>query len=343
MLPTFGKSPSGKEKKLVQQSPNYFDGEFKNTMPTTMVSKGHSMAKLSVQFLNKPEDCYPPNPLPFIETDLFNLPYKEPVVVWLGHSTYFIRIADKTILVDPVLTNYAAPFSWMNKAFPGSDNYRPGNFPAIDVLLITHDHYDHLDYETVGALKPKVKQACTSYGVSSHLTGWGYASANITELDWYQSAHFAGDIQIMALPARHFSGRLIKRNQTLWSSFVIEYKGYKLYVGGDSGYGSHFKQIGETCGPFDMAMLECGQYNLAWHDIHMLPEETVQAAIDLGTKTLLPVHWGKFCISLHAWDDPIKRVTEAAARQAVHITTPLIGEPVIIGSHYPDAKWWLDV
>ncbi len=193
MLPTFGKTPSGKEKKIVEQSPNYFDGEFKNTIPTTMMSKGHSAAKIGLQFLNKPDTCFPPNPVPFIETDLFNLKAEKPVIIWLGHSTYFIKIKDKTILVDPVLSSYASPFSWMNQAFKGSDAYRPGNIPNIDVLLITHDHYDHLDYETVKLLKAKVKQVCTSFGVSSHLAAWGYSPSNIAALDWYQSASFADD------------------------------------------------------------------------------------------------------------------------------------------------------
>ena len=157
--------------------------------------------------------------------------------------------------------------------------------PAIDVLLITHDHYDHLDYETVTKLRSKVKHVYTSMGVASHLVYWGYDKQIITELDWWQSADI-GDMQLTAAPARHFSGRSVRRFTTLWSSFILSSNDYKIYIGADSGYGNQFKEIGEKYGPFDLAILENGQYNTAWPQIHMFPEETVQASIDLGAKVL---------------------------------------------------------
>jgi len=145
---------------------------------------------------------------------------------------------------------------------------------------------------------------------------------------------------LTAAPARHFSGRTFRRNKTLWSSFILETGGYKIYIGGDSGYDAHFKTIGEKYGPFDIAVLESGQYNQQWPDIHMMPEETVQASVDLKAKWLLPAHWSKFALSLHPWDEPVKRILAKAAELNVHVTTPMIGEPVILNRSYPDKKWW---
>ncbi len=339
MLQTFGALPSGKHREKIQQSPHYYQHQYQNTVPTSMMSKGYSMLPLMLKFFNKPANCFPPKPLPFVKTDMYQLNGEKPVIIWFGHSSYFIRINNKNILVDPVLSGHASPFRNLNKAYKGTSVYTVNNLPSIDVLIITHDHYDHLDYETVKQLKPKVQTVCTSYGVSAHLLKWGYPASSIRELDWHQSTNI-DNIRFTALPARHFSGRLLKRNQTLWSSFVLESGDYKFYLGGDSGYAPHFKEIGEQYGPFDMAILECGQYNLAWHDIHMLPEETVQASIDLKARVLMPVHWGKFTISLHPWNEPILRVTKAAKEKQVELATPMIGQPVVIGEPYPAADWW---
>ncbi len=342
MLPSLGKDPQGKEKQFIQQSPHYQNGKFQNAVPTRMMEKGYNFFKILYQFINKPANCYPPKPLPAIKTDLLNLPDEKPVIVWFGHSSYLIKIAGKTILVDPVFSGHLGPFKGMNKAFRGTDIFTVEDMPDIDVLLITHDHNDHLDYETILKLKPKVRAVCTSLGVASHFVYWGYDESIIHELDWQQSYSF-GELIFTALPARHFSGRSIHRNQTLWSAFVLHTAAYKFFLGGDSGYAFHFKETGEKHGPFDIALLECGQYNLAWHNIHMLPEETVQAAKDLQAKTLLPVHWGKFCISLHPWDEPIKRVTKSAKENALDLITPMIGEVVIMGENHPQSEWWKNI
>ncbi len=342
MLPSFGKAPFGKEREKVKDSPNFSNGQFQNPVPTTTFTKGYSVAKVLFKFINKPASCYPPRALPFVKTNLSALGSEKPVIVWFGHSSYLIKIANKTILVDPVFSGHASPVKGMNKAFAGSNHYSVADMPPIDILLITHDHYDHLDYETIIKLKSKVKWVCTSLGVASHLIYWDYDSSIITELDWHQSKEVS-DIQFTALPARHFSGRTIQRNQTLWSAFILQTKDHKLFLGGDSGYASHFKKIGEQYGPFDFGMMECGQYNPAWHDIHMMPEETVQAAIDIGAKAAMPVHWGKFTLSIHPWDDSVKRMTAKAKELSLPVATPLIGEPIIIGEAYPDKNWWEEV
>ena len=272
---------------------------------------------------------------PYLKT----LPDNAPVIVWFGHSSYLIKIKDKHILVDPVFSGHASPFSFTAKSFTGSDVYTVEDLPSIDILIISHDHYDHMDYKTIQKLMPKTEMICTSLGVASHFNSWGI-DKKIIEFDWWDSCAFSNDIQLTAVPARHFSGRSFVRNKTLWSSFVLQTKKYALFFGADSGYGDHFKMIQQKFGSFDLAILECGQYNLAWHDIHMLPEETVQAGIDLHAKVLMPVHWGKFSISLHPWDEPVKRVCKKAAELNVKITTPMIGESVIVGKCYPAKAWW---
>jgi L-ascorbate metabolism protein UlaG (beta-lactamase superfamily) len=212
--------------------------------------------------------------------------------------------------------------------------------PGIDVLIQTHDHYDHLDYISVSALRPKVKKIVTTLGTGSHFEYWGYDPAIITELDWWETTSIAAGIKLTATPGRHFSGRGIMRGKTLWAGFILKTPAHTIYIGGDSGYDTHFKEIGSKYGPFDIAILECGQYNAHWPHIHMMPEETAQAAVDLNAKRLLPVHWAKFTLALHPWNDPIKRVVKKAAALNLPITTPEIGEPVVIGKSYPEAHWW---
>ena len=208
--------------------------------------------------------------------------------------------------------------------------------PSITFLLPTITG-DHLDYKTVLKLKSKVGRIITSLGSGAHLEYWGFDPAIITELDWNEKTVPDSGFQVTATPGRHFSGRGLKRNQSVWSSFVLQTPSKKIFIGGDSGYDTHFVKIGNVHGPFDLALLECGQYNKSWKYIHMMPEQTVQAAIDLKTKTLMPVHWGKFALALHAWDEPIERVVKEAQRLNVPIIHPMIGashgfEPIGVNS-----------
>ena len=343
LFKSFGENPSGTRQSLVQKSPNYKGSNFQNISETVLMAENGSMLKTAWKFFNKPKNTAPSSPLPSVKTDLKTLSSDQPVIVWFGHSSYFIRINNKNILVDPVLSGSASPFSFGAKSFAGSDVYTADDFPEIDILILTHDHYDHLDNRTVSKFKAKTKNICASLGVGSHLTFWGFDEKNITELDWWQGKQFPGSIELTAAPARHFSGRSFNRNQTLWSSFILTAPGYRLYLGGDSGYDSHFKTIGEKFGPFDIAILESGQYNVQWPHIHMMPEETVQASIDLKAKVLLPVHWSKFALALHPWSEPVERVLAKAKELDVKVTTPLIGEPVILNHSYPDKKWWVGI
>ncbi len=338
LLKVLGKNPSGDELKKVEASSNYQNKSFRNLVPTP-VMQDVSMFSVLWKFMNKPKTAVPPKPLPSIKTDLKSLHGDAPVIVWFGHSSYLIKINGKHILVDPVFSGHASPFSFSMKSFAGTDVYNVDDFPPVDVLLLTHDHFDHLDYETLKKIVPKTSLICTSLGVASHLRYWGITT-NIKEFDWWDNNEILAGMQLTALPARHFSGRTFVRNKTLWSAFVLETNNYKIFIGGDSGYGDHFKAISEKYSSFDLAILECGQYNEAWHNIHMMPEETVQACIDLKAKVLMPVHWAKFSLSLHPWNEPIKRVCKKAGELKIPITTPLMGEPVIIGNAYPESQWW---
>ncbi|MEQ1676530.1 MAG: MBL fold metallo-hydrolase [Chitinophagaceae bacterium] len=336
-----GKLPSGKHKEKLQQSPNYKQGAFQNLSPTAMKPEGVSYWKMMSEFFKKHPDTAPPAKLPFVKTDLKKLNSPEPVIVWFGHSSYLIRIANKNFLIDPVFSGNAAPLSFMVKAFPGSNEYKAEDMPDIDHLILTHDHYDHLDFKTIRKLKSKVDKVVCSLGISSHLKHWGIDSGKITELDWWESTELEAGIKLTAAPARHFSGRGIKRGQTLWSSFILKTLDHNLYLGGDSGYDTHFKEIGKRFGPFDLAILESGQYNTMWPLIHMMPEETVQAAVDLKAKALLPVHWSKFRLGMHAWNEPVQRVLAKAKEYGLVVVTPQIGEPLPLFSTFTGTPWWL--
>lgn len=335
-----GKLPAGKHKQQLQQSPNYKNGAFQNLSPTPMKPEGVSYWKMMREFFKKHPDTEPPVKLPFVKTDLHQLHYPEPVLIWFGHSSYLLRIAERNFLIDPVFSGNAAPLSFMVKAFPGANEYKAEDMPPIDYLILTHDHYDHLDFKTVRKLRTKVKQVICSLGVSAHLRHWGFDGEIITELDWWQSLQAEEGITITAAPARHFSGRGIKRAQSLWSSFIVKTAAHSIYLGGDSGYDEHFKKIGDAHGPFDMAILESGQYNTMWPLIHMMPEETVQAAVDLKAKALLPVHWGKFRLSMHAWNEPVKRILAKADELKMPVHTPRIGQPLYIGRPFDHDAWW---
>ena len=332
--------PSSRQDRIAK-SPQFRNGAFHNLSVTPIQTREFSVLKLLRNQLNPPPDKNPASILPIVRTNL-NVESDEPTLVWFGHSSYYLRLNGKKILVDPVFSGSAAPVSFIGRNFPGTNYYTADHFAELDAVLITHDHYDHLDHKTVQKLGAVTKCFYTSLGVGAHLERWGIQPDYITELDWWERTSI-GDMELTAAPARHFSGRTFKRNTTLWSSFILRSADLSLYLGGDSGYDSHFKTIGEKFGSFDLALLECGQYNSMWPLIHMMPEETVQAALDLNTRLLMPVHWGKFSLALHPWKEPIERVQLAADKHKMPVIAPRIGEPVVIGRPLPRDKWWEEV
>lgn len=336
----FGKNPSGSVLERIQASVNYKNDVFENVEPTEVMRKDASTFKVLKDFLNKPATTVPTKALPSVETNLSALQSDIPTIVWFGHSSYLIKSRGINILVDPVFSGHASPISIFGKEFEGTNRYGVNEMPAIDLLIVSHDHYDHLDYETIKQLHPKVKKIVTPLGVDAHLEHWGVPTEKIIALDWWQGVSIQDSIELTSTPARHFSGRGFARGKTLWSAFALKVHGYSIFVGGDSGYDNQFKVIGEKLGPFDIALLECGQYGEDWPSIHMLPEEVPLAARDLGAKVLLPVHWAKFALAYHAWNEPIERLLKKAAEEQVKVITPKIGEPVIIGGSQPTETWW---
>ncbi|WP_084017842.1 MBL fold metallo-hydrolase [Moheibacter sediminis] len=340
--PQFGKAPSGERLERIKKSKNYKDGAFQNLNLTPSLAEGYTMSGVLWDFLfTKYPNTSPLDSIPSVKVDWNNLKPEDNILIWFGHSSYFIQLEGKKYLIDPVFSGNASPISGTTKAFPGSDICLTDDIPEIDYLLITHDHYDHLDYSTVKAIIPKVKKVVTGLGVGSHLEYWGYKPEIITELDWNESVNLYDSTTIYTVPARHFSGRTLKRNNTLWLSFILETRNIKLFLGGDSGYDTHFKEIGEKHGPFDLVLLEDGQYDVKWKYIHLLPEEVVKAAKDLNAKRLMPVHNSKFKLGNHPWNEPMVRVTAEAQKKNMPLLTPMIGEPIHLNdSIYSYKEWW---
>ncbi len=342
MHPQFGGKPGTDRLSRLQASPHYKNGQFHNQSFTPPLTKGSSYGRVMFDFLfHKDPRSRPANKIPSVKTDLFHLSLHDDVLIWFGHSSYYLQLAGKRFLVDPVFGGNASPLPGSNRSFEGADIYQPSDFPDIDFLLITHDHYDHLDHRMLKQLRPRIKQVICGLGVGAHLEHWGYDSQKIQEMDWYESLELTSQIMLHATAARHFSGRTFKRNNTLWLSFVLQSPDLKLYLGGDSGYDKHFKETGEKFGPFDLALLDNGQHNPAWRAIHMFPEEVLQAATDLRAKSILPGHSGKFAMAMHAWDEPLREITELNKKVGHHIITPRIGEPVLLRQlNQVYERWW---
>jgi L-ascorbate metabolism protein UlaG (beta-lactamase superfamily) len=284
----------------------------------------------------------PENKIPAIKTSLTGLDPQENVLIWFGHSSYYFQIEGKRFLVDPVFSRAASPFSFFNTAFAGADLYKPADIPDIDYLVITHDHWDHLDYPTVKELKPRIGKVICPLGVGEHFVRWNFDETNIIEMDWEDRATLVSDFEIYCFPARHFSGRGLKRSRSLWASFLLKSGTLTLFMGGDSGYDTHFADIGACFDSIDFALLENGQYNKAWKHIHMQPEETLQAAADLRAKNVIPVHNSKFAMSNHDWDEPLQRICEANDKQTnLRLLTPKIGEIAFLNDTTQTfSRWW---
>jgi L-ascorbate metabolism protein UlaG (beta-lactamase superfamily) len=322
--------------------PNFKDGVFHNQSETNVMSKDGSFFKVLGEWLNKSKENEPKDVIPVIASDLKNLP-KNPSITWFGHSSYILNLDGKSILVDPVF-NRASPIPLFGKPFPMSFDYDARHFPEIDYLVLTHDHYDHLDYQFIKKIIPQVKQFIVSAGIEAHIMPWGAKEDQISSLSWHQNKTF-DDFNFTALPARHFSGRKFKRGETLWSSFAIKTPNFNIYLGGDSGFDTHFEEIGKNYGPFDIAFLECGQYGKYWPNIHMTPSETYSVAKLLGAKKLFPVHWAKFSLSTHGWKDPINQLVQIQKQDenSIEILTPQIGEIYFFTLANYSKNWWGNV
>jgi L-ascorbate metabolism protein UlaG (beta-lactamase superfamily) len=342
--PKFGKAPSGERLSRIRQSPQFKKDKFENSSFTPMFAEGYSISSLLYdQLLKKQPDREPKGIIPSVKTDLLQLDRDENILVWFGHSSYFMQFEGKRFLVDPVFSGNASPVPGSVKAFKGTDPYTVFDLPEIDFLLITHDHYDHLDYETIVAIKDKVQIVICGLGVGSHFEFWGYSPNAIIEKDWDETVEFQ-DLKIHTCQARHFSGRAFSRNNTLWLSYVVESTNRKIYVGGDSGFDTHLAEIGEVHGPIDLAILDNGQYNQAWRNIHFFPEEMVKAALDLKANSLMPVHSSKFALAMHPWSEPISEVYKFSKQYKMPLLTPIIGEKIWLDvENQIFSAWWKSV
>lgn len=341
MVRSLGKNPSGTQLAYLQQLPNYRNGAFQN--PDTAYNPqtdGVNRINALKTIFNKPESVTPQQPVPWVKTNIKDSVFAGPTVIWFGHSSVLLKLAGANILIDPIFSGNAGPVPGMVKAFKGSTHYKAEDMPDIDVLLISHDHYDHLDYKTVKKLRNRIKKVVVPMGVASHFVYWGFNPKNIVELNWHQQYELPNGIKITATPARHTSNRTFAAKKTLWASYVIAASNYRLFYSGDGGYGNHFKQIGRQYGPFNLALMECGQYNQNWLSHHMLPKQTAQAAADLQAKMIQPVHWAKFAEAAHPWNEPVQLLIPAAQALGITVSTPRIGEPYTLGQPAKRAVWW---
>ncbi len=330
--PAFGALPEGERLKKVEASQNYYNGKFHNREQTVRLTSGEGFLKtIYKNFLKKDtgeENRRPKEAVRAIKTNLKTLDLSLNQFVWFGHSSYLLTLGGKTFLVDPVLTS-EFPVSMMMKPFKGADLYSPYDLPNVDYLVITHDHWDHLDYGTLKRIKDRVQHVVCPLGVGAHLERWDYAEKTV-EMDWDETYEPEEGIRFTCLTARHFSGRTLKRDQSLWASFMIE-ADRTVYVGGDGGYGNHLKEIAEQFPDIDLVMLENGQYNTRWANIHTLPSQMPDAIRTLNAGMAVPIHNSKFALARHSWDEPLRLMQDLAASDStLRIEIPIIGQPITI-------------
>ncbi|WP_231426584.1 MBL fold metallo-hydrolase [Pedobacter sp. Leaf250] len=343
--PLFGKASDGARLERMKKSPHFKDGVFHNLNQTPELTEGYStIGVIYDKLFGDHPRVSPIDSIPSKKVDLLHLPIDSNILVWFGHSSYFIQLDGKRILVDPVFSGNASPVPGTVTAFKGTDRYSVEDLPNIDYLIISHDHYDHVDYETLIKLRPKTKKVFCGLGVGADFEEWGYNVKDIYEKDWDETIDLGGGFFIHTTPTRHFSGRGFTRNNTLWMSYVFKSPSMKIYIGGDSGYDTHFAKIGKKFGPIDLAILEDGQYDLKWKYIHLQPAEVLKAAKDLNAKRLFPVHSSKFVLANHPWDEPLVKITELNKTTKIPLVTPMIGEFVFLKNINQTFKpWWIGI
>lgn len=340
IYPTFGSNPSKEQKEVYETFANYEDGKFIN-LPSEIVAAGSPITKQEPNSAS--DERSPTGQIPLSEIDWDQINAEEDSLTWLGHSVIILSLDNKKILIDPMLGPVASPVSFIGPKRYSDDLLDTiEEMPPIDAVFITHDHYDHLDYQSIKRLKSKVAHFLVPYGVGNHLVRWGVEEDKITELNWWDEKEFQG-LTIALAPAKHFSGRgILNQNSTLWGGWVIIGNQSRFYTSGDGGYDAHFKEIGNKYGPFDIALIEGGQYDSRWPDSHMQPEESVQASIDLKSENMMLMHWGAFTLARHSWSDPIERAVKEAEAKEVKLLTPKIGDTLQLNESLsiPVSGWW---
>jgi L-ascorbate metabolism protein UlaG (beta-lactamase superfamily) len=346
LSPQFGARPSPAQHTRYAATGHYSDGKFVNQLPTDMTMSLRKTAPLMYRYFTTPvQDKSPSGPLPMLRPDPLALAQRDTSIerlTWFGHSACLLETRGRKILFDPMFGDSPAPLPFLAAHRFNTDlPILPEALPRLDAVVISHDHYDHLDYGSILKLKDKTDLFLVPLGVGAHLLRWGVEPDRIRELDWGDSASQAGFTFVCA-PARHFSGRGLRDgSSTLWASWIVKTGRKRIYFSGDSGYGPHFQAIGAAHGPFDLVLMECGQYNADWSEIHMVPADAVKAVQELGGRLMIPIHWGAFALSLHAWYAPIREVTAEARARNVRIAAPELGEAVYLDrDSVPDRQWW---
>lgn len=341
--PQFGGKHSEADIARYEASGHYEEGVFVNLSETSMDMSLSSMWGMTQQMLarggnKKPEAKLVPQQLRLEDLEAS----QKAKVTWFGHSTMLIMLDGKTLLIDPMFGEAPAPHPML-----GANRYADElpieieSLPHIDAILISHDHYDHLDYGSIQRLKDKCENFFMPLGVGAHLRAWGIPEDHITEMNWWDELDHSG-LKFALTPARHFSGRgMNNRSTTLWGGWVIHSSTERIFFSGDSGYDTHFKEIGDKYGPFDLAMMECGQYSEFWAEIHMMPEEVAQAGLDVQAKKVMPIHWGAFTMAMHSWTDPVERFVAKSEELNVNYITPEVGAMFTVSDDdYRGSAWW---
>ena len=347
-LDALGASPKAERLARIQRSPNYRDGAFRNPEATSMTTEGGTW-KMLRQWLGGHEQRVPPGPMPIVTLTRANFaqpPRSGLRATWLGHSTVLVEIDGERILFDPVWARRASPSSLIGPRRFHAPPLPIEELPPLDAIIATHDHYDHLDRGVVRALARSAAQAQARFvvplGVGAHLEKWGVAPDRITELDWSESTT-VGALTLTATPARHFSGRGFSRDHTLWASWSVAGARHRVFHSGDTGPFSGFAEIGAKHGPFDLTFIKIGAYGETWPDIHLTPEQAVDAHTKVKGRVLLPIHWGTFNLAFHAWSEPAERVVTAARTAGAQLVVPRPGQSVEPATAPVVEPWWRTV
>jgi L-ascorbate metabolism protein UlaG (beta-lactamase superfamily) len=344
----FGGTPSAATRARIQVSPQFVAGQFQNSEPTTLMAPSAYWPALK-HWLTGEEMRAPSCALPVVHDTAARLaapPASGLRITWLGHSTSLIEIDGATVLTDPMWSDRASPSSWVGPKRFHAPPLALTALPRVDAVLISHEHYDHLDMETIQKLAMRGVEFHVPLGIAGHLETWGVPPKHIIEHDWWQDAKLHNGLRIVSTPARHFNGRGVPwRTGALWTSWSLAGSQHRVFFSGDTGLTEMFREIAVREGPFDVAMLEIGQYHETWGSIHLGPQGALEAFTRIGAKTLIPIHWGTFVLAYHAWSEPVETlVMEAAKRNAV-VATPRLGEPIepSADTPTPTTAWWREL
>lgn len=344
MIPAWaaiGKAPSGETIELLKKSPNYRDGRFVNGI----AADEPPLFKALKEWVKGGEHTVPEGPVPVVmrsREDLAALPQSGLRITWIGHSTALVEIDGVRLLLDPMWSKRSSPFVLLGPKRFYAPPVALADLPAIDAVLVSHDHYDHLDREAVVLLAKRGLRFVVPLGMGARLRGWDVPAAQIEELDWWDDTKVGG-VEVTVTPSRHFSGRspvMADRNATLWAGFAMVGTDHRVYYTGDTGMFPGFSEIGQRLGPFDATLVEIGAYHRLWADLHLGPEQAVEAVRDARGGLLIPVHWATFDLAMHSWVEPAERLIIAAAKRDVSLAIPRPGQSVEPSQPLPLVRWW---